>query len=288
MLWTTADSPSEISTARLGQEETLAQRNSQLGRAGNTVSFDVPNPTAEDEKLQRDRDQARREKKERRKSAGSAPSSKSQKEDESNERRQNSDYSSREAEIEAELQKLYEEDRKRKERQRKQDDRTRKVEVAGVAAVAAAVGAGIAAGAASKNDKRSSSSEDETPRRKSSMKKGKERDVSPRGESRQERIARMAAQRVRSTPSPVHEDYGSFFVPSEIAEHVKEHNAESAHRDDPDPVVVEIVPGKKKELFDSFNYRPFGIEPDDDPTAHPWPVPMLGLLEPYTTSQCNS
>ena len=249
-----------------------------------TVSFNIPDATPEDEQLQLEKDQqrhSRREDKERRKSADSAVFSAADK-DVSQQRRRSSEYERREAEIEAELQRLYEEDRRRKQdRQRKQDDRNRKVEVAGVAAAAAAVGAGIAAGVASKAERRDSSTEDTTPRRKSIMKKGKERDVSPQGENQQERIARMAAQRVRSTPSPVHENYSTFFVPTEIAEHVKEHDVESAHRDGPDPHVVEIVPGsKKKETFDPFNYRPFGIDPDDDPTEHPWPVPMLDLVEP--------
>lgn len=250
------------------------------------VTYNVPDTVVQAERQERDKDpsrRSRREEKERRKSVDSADPSKTDQDTDLKDRRRSSEYDRREAEIEAELQRLYEEERKRKERQRKQDDRDRKVEVAGVAAVAAAVGAGIAAGAASKSDKRSSSSEDTTPRRKSIMKKGKEREVSPQGDTQQERIARMAAQRVRSTASPVHEDYQKFFVPTEIAEHVKEHNEEAAHRDDPDPNVVEIVPGallKKKETFDPFNYRPFGIDPDDDPTVHPWPVPMLGLVEP--------
>ena len=190
----------------------------------------------------------------------------------------------REAEIEAELQKLYNEDRRRKgeRRKRKEDDRKRKVEVevAGVAATAAVVGAGIAGVVASRD--RSSSEERERPKRKSSMKKSKDRASSPPSQTQQERIARMAAQRVRSTPSPVHEDYGTFFIPKELTEHIKEHNEASAARDEDAAQVVEIVPGgpKRAETFDSFLYRPFGIEPDDDPTAYPWPVPMLGLVEP--------
>ena len=198
-----------------------------------TVSFDVPDATEQSQRQEREEDssrRSRREDKERRKSASSATPSKNNEDADPKLRRRSSEYDRREAEIEAELQRLYEEDRKRKERQRKQDNRDRKVEVAGVAAVAAAVGAGIAAGAASKGGKRSSSSEDTTPRRKSIMKKGKEREASPQGDTQQERIARMAAQRVRSTASPVHEDYQTFFVPTEIAEHVKEHNEESAHR----------------------------------------------------------
>ena len=194
----------------------------------------------------------------------------------------------REAEIEAELQKLYDEDRRRKEerRKRKEDERQRKIGVAGVAATAAVVGAGIAGAVASKD--RSSSEERERPKRKSSMKKSRDRASSPPNQTQQERIARMAAQRVRSTPSPVydHEDYSTFFVPKELAEHVKEHNDASAARVEDAAQVVEIVPGgaKRAETFDSFLYRPFGIEPDDDPTAYPWPVPMLGLVEPTPPS----
>ena len=158
----------------------------------------------------------------------------------------------------------------------------------GISAAAVAVGAGVAAAALTGESKRSESSERDRPARKSSLKKTKERSDSP-AETQQERMARMVAQRVRSTPSPVyeHDDYSTFFMPKEIAEHVKEHNEASAHRDDPDteePQVMEIIPGmrkkKKASTFDEFLYRPFGFGADDDPDAHPWPVPALGLVEP--------
>src|SRR5262249_9019312 len=91
-------------------------------------------------------------------------------------------------------------------------------------------------------------------------------------------------QRVRSTPSPVHEDYGTFFVPKELREHLKEHNDKAEHRDDMGANVVEVIPGagKAKPIhpFDPFTYRPFGMELDHDPTLHPWHVPRLSLIEP--------
>ncbi|KAL2414145.1 Leashin [Exophiala dermatitidis] len=122
------------------------------------------------------------------------------------------------------------------------------------------------------------------PQRKSSMKKTKDGDVPSDRDSQQQQIARMAAQRVRSTPSPVHEDYGTFFVPQELMEHLEEHNARAEHRDDIGANVVEIVPGAEKPTrrhpFDPFTYRPFGLDLEDDPTLHPWPVPMLELIEP--------
>ncbi|KAL2405614.1 Leashin [Exophiala dermatitidis] len=126
------------------------------------------------------------------------------------------------------------------------------------------------------------------PQRKSSMKKTKDGDASSSRDSQQQRIARMAAQRVRSTPSPVHEDYGTFFVPKELKEHLEEHNARAEHRDDIGANVVEIVPGAEKpnrrHPFDPFTYRPFGLDLEDDPTLHPWPVPMLELIEPTPPS----
>ena len=274
-------------TGRDSDRRTRTRRDSSPAKfpsreSRSNVSFAIPDEDLEKEQ----RRTSRREEKERRKSADAVTlSSGISKDGEDIESKAEAERrAAREAEIEAELERLHEEDRRRTEgRKQKDEQRKRKVEVAGVAAAAAAVGAGMAASVIAGQAKRSDSSERERPVRKSSMKKTKTRSDSPAAETQQERIARMAAQRVRSTPSPVHDDYSTFFTPTEIAEHVKEHNDASAHRDDPDPQVVEIVPGRRKKKatpFDDFNYRPFGVHPDDDPTAYPWPVPALGLLEP--------
>ncbi|EXJ80136.1 hypothetical protein A1O1_08278 [Capronia coronata CBS 617.96] len=175
------------------------------------------------------------------------------------------------AEIERELQRLYEEQRLMQEGDGKQTTKSKGVDFA----VPLLVG---------KDEGRGPNQATTNIRRKSSLKKTKDTEPSPKAESQQERIARMAAQRVKSTPSPVYEDYGTFFVPKELQEHLKDNNNRSEHRDDIGANVVEIVPGATKSNrqhpFDPFTYRPFGLEIDDDPTLHPWPVPMLGLVEP--------
>ncbi|KIX10661.1 uncharacterized protein Z518_01745 [Rhinocladiella mackenziei CBS 650.93] len=180
------------------------------------------------------------------------------------------------AKIEQELQRLYAERRRLKERSPKQNEE-------GSNGVSASAPASTETTVV--KDKVSTISDDTaTPRRKSSLKKTAERDNSPHAESQQERIARMAAQRVKSTSSPVYEDYGAFFVPTELKEHLKEHNDKAEHRDDIEANIVEIVPGaaksRRQHPFDPFTYRPFGLALDDDPGLHPWPVPMLELIEP--------
>ncbi|OAL27070.1 hypothetical protein AYO20_09878 [Fonsecaea nubica] len=190
------------------------------------------------------------------------------------------DADKRVAEIDRELERLYQEHQKAEERKRKESSIKRAVESSVIGAAAT-----VAIGAMASQDDRSRSSEEAIPTRKSSLKKTREKDVSSSAETQQERIARMAAQRVRSTPSPVqHDDYSAFFVPTEIKEHLKEHNDKAEHRDEFGATVVEIAPGAPKpgssHPFDPFNYRPFGLRSDDDPLLHPWPVPMLGLIEP--------
>lgn len=184
------------------------------------------------------------------------------------------------AEIERELKRLYAEQHEAEEREKRR--RNERSSVAVATGAAAAVAATVALGAKGKSS--NSPNEEGTPRRRSSLKKSKEREASPPVETQQERIARMAAQRVRSTPSPVHEDYSSFFVPQELQEHLKEHNAQAEHRDDMGANVVEIVPGaalsRPRHPFDPFTYRPFGLSLEDDPSSHPWAVPMLELIEP--------
>ncbi|OAL19659.1 hypothetical protein AYO22_09531 [Fonsecaea multimorphosa] len=190
------------------------------------------------------------------------------------------DADKRVAEIDRELERLYQEHQKAEERKRKESSQKRAVEGA-VAGAAAAV----AVDSIASKDNKSRSREEATPTRKSSLKKSREKDPSSSPETQQERIARMAAQRVRSTPSPVqHNDYSAFFVPTEIREHLQEHNDKAEHRDDFGATLVEIIPGAPKPRsshpFDPFTYRQFGLELDDDPLLHPWPVPILGLIEP--------
>ncbi|ETN40173.1 uncharacterized protein HMPREF1541_04449 [Cyphellophora europaea CBS 101466] len=245
----------------------------KLPSRGSQVTFDVPydrfTETREDE-----RERERRDKKERRKTYDFSEIAKD------DEKR-----AAREAEIEAELQRLYEEDRKRRpDRKRAKEESRGSYDGIGTAAAAAIAGAGIVAASGLSQKSRESSNERERPSgtRKSSLKKSKDRADSPATESQQERIARMAAQRVQSeSPVVEHDSYGTFFVPKEIAEHVEEHNIASSTRDDPgEAQVVEIVPGEKKnELFDPFNYRVFGTRDDDDPLAFPWAVPTLALVE---------
>ncbi|KAL2429106.1 Leashin [Exophiala dermatitidis] len=177
------------------------------------------------------------------------------------------------AEIERDLSRLYEEQRLMKERSDLQ--RTKRSSKGVDFSEPLLIG---------KHKARPLADDGSQPQRKSSMKKTKDGDVPSDRDSQQQRIARMAAQRVRSTPSPVHEDYGTFFVPKELKEHLEEHNARAEHRDDIGANVVEIVPGAEKPTrrhpFDPFTYRPFGLDLEDDPTLHPWPVPMLELIEP--------
>lgn len=259
----------------------------------NNVSFDLSNEQLESERQSSKKDPARdsrREKKDRRKSADAALVmgagaliAGALVKDQMSDKRKSSDSvrdtpsqpSTREAEIDRQLQALYDEKRRQEERKRtleqlEQANRSATSEESVIP---------------KEPVKRSSSSEDSSrPRRKSSLKKNKAREASPASDTQQERIARMAAQRVKSTPSPVYEDYGNFFVPQELVEHLKEHNEKAEHRDDVHANVVEIVPGASKSNrrnpFDPFLYRPFGLDVDDDPSLHPWPVPMLGLVEP--------
>ncbi|EXJ75511.1 uncharacterized protein A1O5_00017 [Cladophialophora psammophila CBS 110553] len=190
------------------------------------------------------------------------------------------DTDKRVAEINRELEKLYQEHRKAEERKRKESGLKKVVE-------GAVIGSAIVAAADSlaSKDKKSGSREDATPTRKSSLKKTREKDTSSPPETQEDRIARMTAQRVKSTPSPVqHDDYSAFFVPAELKEHLKENNDKAEHRDDFGATVVEIVPGAPKPSsshpFDPFTYRQFGLELVDDPLLYPWPVPILGLIEP--------
>ncbi|OAP56582.1 hypothetical protein AYL99_08694 [Fonsecaea erecta] len=189
------------------------------------------------------------------------------------------DADRRVAEIDRELERLYQEHEKAEAR-KKGSDLKKAVESAVIGEAAA-----VAVGSMVNRDNKRRSHEEGTPTRKSNLKKMREKDASSSSETQQERNAGMVAHGVRSTPSPVqHDDYGAFFVPTEIKEHLKEHNDKAEHRDDFGATVVEIIPGAPKPSsshpFDPFTYRQFGLGMDDDPLLHPWPVPILGLIEP--------
>ena len=199
----------------------------------------------------------------------------------------------REIEIEKELEGLYEEDRRQREaRKSKRSDTWPAVAaigagVAGVAAVAAAESSSVEK--QSRPDVEESKSEcgERRSRRKSALKQTSSSKMidEDRSDSQQRRIARMAATRVKSTASPIHDDYASYFIPPELAEKVKEHNFAAEHRDDPTEEtaqIVEVAPrtAQRKDTFDPFLYRPFGIEPEDDPRKLSWPVPLLDIIEP--------
>ena len=265
----------------------------------NSVAFELTDEQAEAEQKSKDKEERRRrrwEEKERRQSTGTSiiehttPTTAGTGVSTTNvsKEKPSDAITEREAEIERELRRLYDEERRQEEqRKRDEDERKRMVEYAGTAAGAVAVGAGVASVAAIGKDKRSDGTDEERmPKRKSSLKKNKDRNSPPIADTQQERIARMAAQRVRSTPSPIHEDYSTFFVPTELAEHLKEHNEAADRRDDIAAHVLEIVPGgaKRKDKFDPFTYHLFGVAPEDDPALHPWPVPMLDLVEPTPPS----
>jgi hypothetical protein len=211
----------------------------------------------------------------------------------------------REQEIERELQRLHEEDR-----QQSGDRKTKRGDYAAEVVGAAATAAGVAAGAAAI---RSVIPRDETEHRERSSRgqpsitddsgtRDTERHVEDEvndTERRRRRIAEKVAIRVKTSPSPVrHDNYATFFTPPEIQEKLKEHNDAAERRQSPEPTspvsphVIEIVP-KGGSLptspslptatdfkFDPFNYAPFGFKRSHDPSAHPWPVPRLDLIEP--------
>ena len=200
------------------------------------------------------------------------------------ERSSNEARAARETEIERELERLYEEDR------RQAAERSRRSAVKTVAEVTAvgAIGDGIAVTARERSHL--SSDEDERRRdtsrkkRRDSLKQSGEQDTEQR-ETQQERIAKTAAQRVKASPSPVYEDYQTFFVPEELAKDLPEHNAKAAERDEHEydtTNIVEIDPDgvKVRDIDNPFLYRRFGQDPKDDPKSYPWLVPQLRLMEP--------
>ncbi|KPI41412.1 uncharacterized protein AB675_9281 [Cyphellophora attinorum] len=251
------------SRRRRRRDSSPAKMPSQSSRVG----FDVPDKASRKPR-EDSRERTRQEKKERRRTV-----------DFSELANDDEKRAAREAEIEAELQRLYDEDRRRAAEKKR--------EKAITTAAAVAVGASVAAASAISKKPRESSSERERPTaRKSSMKKTTRDAGEPQpAESQQERIARMAAQRVRSTSpahSVEHESYSDYFVPKELAEQIQEHNLESAARNEHhDHDVVEIAPGGEHlGPFEKFNYAIFGTEPHHDPLDHPWAIPTLALVEP--------
>ena len=188
----------------------------------------------------------------------------------------------REAEIERELKMLYDEDR------RQSETRKQRIGTAPVAMIAVAAGMGVAA--ATTRRSRPSSNEDDRDEdgryTKSRDSAGNEdAEVRSQQEPNQEEIARMAANRAKAAPSPVHEDYQKFFVPEELARDLPDHNARAAedHETEQDKAqVVEVSPDgvKVKDIDNPFLYLKFGQDIDHDPKLYPWPVPLLKLMEP--------
>jgi hypothetical protein len=98
--------------------------------------------------------------------------------------------------------------------------------------------------------------------------------------------------RLRSSPTPVHEDYATYFVPPDIAMESDNHRSSIENGDSPDSPhleTVQVVPQStsRKDTFDPFTYKPFGLAPEDNPKEHPWPVPILDLIEPTPPSSVN-
>ena len=265
----------------------------RLASTRDSVKFDLTEEQTErDRRMQgRERRRPKREDRSNEKQADSPnlqqeASLEREREEMSSIRRSSTDArTAREQEIERELERLYEEDRRQRE--------ARKSKRSDTWPTAAAVGAGVAGVAAvaamqptSVEEDRNADREERQSRRKSALKQTTPKSVDDdRSDSQRRRIAQMAATRVKSTPSPVHDDYASYFIPPELADKVKEHNFAARHRDDSieeSAQIVEVAPrtARRKDTFDPFVYRPFGIEPDDDPRKFAWPVPLLDIIEP--------
>jgi hypothetical protein len=276
------------------RDDEFADKSRRRASARDSVKFDLTEEqTEKDRRAQaRERRRSKREDGNEEKQADAAnfqqeANLERERDEISSSRRSSTDTrTARELEIERELERLYEEDRRQKE--------ARKSKRADTWPAAAAIGAGVAGVAAmaavqstSVQDESKVDPEEPQSRRKSALKQTKTSTAvdDDQSDSQQRRIARMAAARVKSTASPVHDDYASYFTPPELAESVKEHNFAAAHRDNPTEEprqIVEVTPrtARRKDTFDPFVYRPFGIEPEDDPRRYPWPVPLLDIIEP--------
>ncbi|KAL9617670.1 MAG: hypothetical protein Q9160_007545 [Pyrenula sp. 1 TL-2023] len=89
----------------------------------------------------------------------------------------------------------------------------------------------------------------------------------------------------RSTSSPVYDNYGSYFTPPELSEHLEEHNVASERRNSTDdrsvtiPQIVEVIPASPSRFpFDL--YEPFGSRAEHNADRLYQPIPRLNLMEP--------
>lgn len=209
----------------------------------------------------------------------------------------------RERQIEEELERLYAEDRRqRPEAKVPPSDST--MPITKVAAITAgAVAAATVATTVTRDvengiekGSRGRLTLDESERSPSDGVATGEMDESDR---QRRRTAQKAAIRIRTSPNPAsHDDHAVYFTPPELQGKLREHNDAAIRRHTPEPntplspEVIEIVPkggsspcspslqhsaGSK---FDPYHYTPFGIRSRDDPSAHPWRVPHLDLIEP--------
>lgn len=229
-----------------------------------------------------------------------------------------------EADIDAEIRQLHMEQKRKKELRKRQqfedeqrqkqlnrhseadvyerDDRSHKPLASDVATAAMAAGVGVAAVAALSSTKEQPKSQKDNQRAEPRKKRRSVDDTKssrtefdlpneadPVQETAQQRLARRAARNVSRSPSPVHDDYKTFFLPQEIAETVEEHNRAAQHREDAVPSIVDIVPvsrsslssGRRRTPFDDDLYEIYGLDASHrDPLSLPWKVPRLGLVEP--------
>ena len=90
------------------------------------------------------------------------------------------------------------------------------------------------------------------------------------------RIARQAAAKIRKTPSPVYENYATYFVPPELSQAHKADNA----IDPTSPRVITIEPGEHRDTSAISNTLP---HPDDETDSKrmsstlPWHLPQIGM-----------
>lgn len=236
-------------------------------------------------------------KRERRKSEDS-------KEDEESRRKSEKRRRAREQELKDE------DDRQISERRSRDGDSTSVSDVTATVAGAAAL-AGVAAVLTRKSKDHDSENEDRKSRSRGSKQMPPDEPIEFTADGVIEPRKSSASKppkvsiRIKRDPSPAqHDDYASFFVPPELVDHLKEHNEAAArartpdHSGPPSPELVEIVPKgasregeaesplapepqeTSKDKFSSFEYVPFGRRSSHNPSAVPWPVPLLGLVQP--------
>ncbi len=276
-------SPAHSSVSKDVAQEKPRRRASTRDQSS-SVKFDLTEEQTERERRSHDRN--------RRRSGRVSDIEQDPKKDSAEKRR------TREQEIEQELERLYQEDRRQSSEGRTRHD-DYAVPVAGVVAAAA-----IANSSSTKDEERSTGegSRGRQPLHKSQrLPSSDEVAAEEMNESdrRRRRPAQKAAIRIRTDPSPIrHDDYAAYFTPPELQGKLKEHNDAADRRHTPEPIspvspeVIEIVPkgGSSPSSpssprsagfkFDPFNYTPFGNRRRDDASAQSWPVPRLDLIEP--------